>query len=93
MSEERARGFLAGRPRLRDLLAGSEAFRRIKQDALVEMDGEELYIVRGDTLGSEEELFVEAVVRGAAGQGEAQRQLFAEIDPAERNLLVKTFTK
>lgn len=93
MSEERTRSFLAARPGIRDRMTGSEVFGRIKREALLEMDGEELYIVRGDSLGSEEELFVEAVVRGAAGQGEANRELFAELDPAERDLIVQTFTK
>lgn len=93
MSEERTRSFFAARPEIRDRMTGSEVFGRIKREALLEMDGEELYIVRGDSLGSEEELFVEAVLRGAAGQGEANRELFAELDLTERELIVQTFTK
>jgi len=74
-------------------MAESEAFREIKRAAFVEIDGEELYIIRGDTFGGEDDLFVEAVIQGAAGQGEANRRLFAELEPAERDSIVQEFTR
>jgi len=93
MSVDAAQAFFAAHPELRERMAGSEVFRRIKRSALVEIDGEELYVVRGDTLGSEEELFVEAVIRGAAGQGDANRELVAELEPGERARILRAFTK
>lgn len=74
-------------------MSGSRAFRQAKRAALVEIDEERLYIVKGDILGEEEELFVEAVLRGAAGQGELNRQIYEELDEEERELILGTFRK
>lgn len=93
MTADTTTRFFSEHPELRRRLADSAAFRRIKDEARVEIDGEELYISKGDALGSAEELFVEAVIRGAAGQGEANRDLAAELDPAERELVLRTFLK
>lgn len=93
MSSARTRSFFAARPELRERMAQSEAFQEIKRAARIEIDDEELYLVRGDAFGEEEELFVEAVIRGAAGQGEANRRLHAELTPAERESIVQAFTR
>jgi hypothetical protein len=45
-------------------MAESPAFAEVRERAALEIDDEPLYIVRGDTLGDEEELFVETLARG-----------------------------
>jgi len=93
MSANETLRFFAAHPELRRRIAGSRVFPRIKRAALVKMDGEDFYIVKGDTLGSEEELFVEAIIRGAAGQGELNRELFAELGTRGRELILRTFKR
>lgn len=85
--------FFARHPELRRRMADSEAFPRAKRAALVEIDGERLYIVKGDILGEEEELYVEAVLRGAAGQGELNREICEELDDEARELILGEFRK
>ena len=85
--------FFAAHTELRRKMAASSAFPRVKQANLLEIDGEELYIVKGDALGDEEELYVEAVIRGAAGQDELNREVFAELDDEERELILREFRK
>ena len=83
--------FFAAHPELRRSMTASSAFPRVKQANLLEIDGEKLYIVKGDALGEEEELYVEAVIRGAAGQGELNREVFAELDEREKELILRKF--
>ena len=84
-----AGAFLAAHPSLAEAMRTSSAFDRIRRQALLDIDGERLYIVRGDTLGSEEELFVEALVRGAQGPdpGDAERALYVELTDEQRALV------
>lgn len=77
-----AGAFLAAHPSLAEAMRTSTAFDGIRRQALLDIDGERLYIVRGDTLGSEEELFVEALVRGAQ-HGVSGGPRPAPTDPAD----------
>lgn len=88
----RALDFLRAHPEIHHRMKTSKVFSHLKQSALVELDGEELYIVKGDTLGDEEDLYIEAVIRGAAGQGALNRDLCAELEASERNLILREFT-
>lgn len=67
----------------------SAAFEPVKRAAALEIDGETLYIVRGDTLGSEEDLFVEAIVRGAQRDDpdDPTRKVYLELDDEQRALV------
>jgi hypothetical protein len=72
--------FLDAHPRLRSAMARSAAFAELKDKARLEIDGERLYLYRGDALGDEEDLYLDALAQGLAGQGELQRRLFDELD-------------
>lgn len=69
----------------------STCFWLVKSEAQAEIDGEMLYVVKGDTLGGEDELFVEAVIRGAVGQGQLNREVFEELDESDRELILNRF--
>ena len=62
----------------------SETFRRIAERARIVLDGRTHYLVHGDTLGSLEDLFVDAVSRGSSSEGSdpLSRALFLEL-PSE----------
>lgn len=90
MSEERrGRGarFLDRHPALRRAMERSGTFPEMKRREAVEMDGAVHYVYQGDALGDEEDLYLDALVRGAAGQGELPRRLFEELDDEERALV------
>lgn len=75
-----AAAFLDAHPRLRAAMASSAAFAELKQAAALEIDGERLYLYRGDALGDEEDLYLDALAKGLAGQGELQRRMVDELD-------------
>ena len=58
----------------------SQIFPQIRDQARLKVDEEELYIIMGDALGDEEDLYLEALIRGAARQGDLNRALFEELD-------------
>ena len=68
-------------PELRALMDGSETFRRITERARIVVDGVTHYLVRGDTLGSREDLFIDSLSRGASPEGSdpLSRALFLEL--------------
>jgi hypothetical protein len=76
--------FLDAHPGLRRAMAGSTVFAELKRRAAMEIDGERLYLYRGDALGEEEDLYLDALVKGLEGQGELEAQLIAELDEALR---------
>ena len=80
--------FFAAHPELRRAMSESKIFPKIRDQARLKVDGEELYIVMGDTLGKEEDLYLEALIRGAAGQGHLNRALFEELDDNLKNIIV-----
>lgn len=87
MSE--ASRFLARHGELADAMRASSAFETVKRDAALDIDEERLYIVRGDTLGSEEDLFLETLVRGAQRDDpdDPARQVYLELDDDQRALV------
>ena len=87
MSE--AAAFIREHPRLDAAMRTSPSFARVRDAAALEIDEERLYIVRGDTLGDEEELFVETVVRGAQASDPADptRAVYLELDPGLQELV------
>ena len=87
MREERTRdlpALLRAHPALQALLDRSEIFRRIAEGARIDLDGRTHFLVRGDTLGSREELLVDALCRGASPESSdpLSRALFLELPPA-----------
>ena len=67
----------------------SPAFDTLKEQAVLDIDEERLYIVRGDTLGTEADLLVEALVAGAQldDPADPRRALYLELDEAARALI------
>lgn len=70
-------------PELQAFADRSEIFRRIAERARVDIDGRAHYLVRGDTLGSRDELLVDALCRGASPESAdpPSRALFLELTP------------
>lgn len=83
MGEEKssATRFLDANPELRRAMAESSVFEELKSRESLTIDGENLYVVRGDTLGDEDELFLDALARGSrpTAQDELSRALFLEL--------------
>lgn len=81
--------FVRANPGLEAAMRTSEPFARVRQGAVLELDDERLYIVRGDTLGDEAELFVETVVRGAQASdpSDPTREVYLELDDGLRALV------
>lgn len=86
--------FLDAHPRLRAFMSSSEKFAEIKELRKMEIPGDEehLYVVRGDAVGGEDELFVDSLARGATPQGAGQlyaasRELFEELDESLKALV------
>lgn len=87
MSE--AEEFVRAHPRLLKLMRSSSAFATIRNRRALEIDAERLYVVKGDTLGDEEDLFVETLVRGAqaADPSEPDRAVYMELDDEMREVV------
>jgi hypothetical protein len=85
----RSPALLEAHPELRALLEHSETFRRIAESARIEIEGSTRYLVRGDTLGSLEELLVDALSRGSSPEGAdpLSRALFLELPPSLQDVI------
>ena len=70
-------------------MRSSAAFEAIRDKATLEIDAERLYIVRGDTLGDEEDLFLETLVRGAQASdpNDPNRKVYLELDKDMREVI------
>jgi hypothetical protein len=81
---------LRAHPELRRQMEASSRFARLAARKRIALDGRVHYIVRGDTLGDLDELYVDALVRGAApGSADADaRALFDEL-PAELKPIIE----
>ena len=84
-----ARQFVHAHPELVEAMERSEAFAAVREGAVLEVDDERLYIVRGDTLGDEEDLFVETLVRGAQSSeaDDPNRAVYLELDDRAREVV------
>lgn len=88
-----AKDFLDDNPLLRKAMSGSAIMKSIKDNSLVDVDGERLYVVQGDALGAEEDLYLDALAKGVAGQGESYTALFRELDEGLQKKVVQRFEK
>lgn len=87
--------FLDEHPALRDAMSKSQKLPELKKRVALPKDNandteeEQLYIVRGDTVGDEDELYVDALARGSnpATQDVLARELFLETDPNLQGLV------
>jgi hypothetical protein len=83
---------LRAHPELLELMARSETFGRIAERARLEIDGITHFLVRGDTLGSREELLVDALSEGSSPESAdpSRRALFLELPPALQEVVRRT---
>jgi hypothetical protein len=81
--QSRAAIFLDAHPELRAAQTRSEVFPRIREQASLAVAGRQFYLVHGDILGGEEELFLDRLARGARDKGadRLSRELFLELSP------------
>jgi hypothetical protein len=80
-----AERFLDEHPAMAGIME-TPAFELLKEQASLDIDGERLYIVRGDTLGSEADLLLEALVVGAQldDPTDPRRALYLDLDDGLR---------
>ena len=84
-----AKAFVRSHSGLARAMRSSKAFASIREAAALEIDAERLYIVRGDTLGDEEDLFLETLVRGAQAKDpqDPNRRVYLELDKRMREVI------
>jgi len=70
-------------------MTSSPSFGAIRDKAALEIDAERLYIVRGDTLADEEDLFLETLIRGAqmSDPSDPNRAVYLELDDEMREVI------
>ena len=83
--------FLDAHPRLRRAMSESKTFGELKGRESLAVGGEVFYVVRGDTLGGEDELFLDALARGAqpAARDELSRALFLELSDELKEIVAQ----
>jgi len=70
-------------------MSASLAFAAVRDRSALEIDEERLYIVHGDTLGDEEDLFVETLIRGAqtSDPSDPNRAVYLDLDDEMREVI------
>ena len=85
-----AQDFIHRHPDVR-IVQKSEAWRVLKEHYALHDDEPGLYVVRGDTVGDEDELLVDALARGSAPQtpDPLARRLFEELPATLQDSVLK----
>lgn len=85
-----ATDFLSRNPQLRRLRE-SETWQALKQRYKLHDDEPGLYVVRGDTIGEEDDLLVDALARGSAPKSPdaLARRLFEELPPQLQDVVLR----
>jgi len=86
----RAQVFLDEHLALREAMQSSAAFAQVKAEArLVPLPTGEAYLVYGDTLGGEEDLYLDRLARGAneSSADTLSRKLFLELSPEAQEVV------
>ncbi len=80
-SRSRAEEFLDEHAELRKARERSSVWARIKASSALRVQEHELYLVGGDILGGEDELYLDRLARGAHASGgdDLSRKLFEEL--------------
>lgn len=86
----RAAQLLDEHPDLREKMSKSEKFREMKDRKALVVDDEKLYVVQGDVLGDEADLYLDSVIRGSNPMTDDQisRSLFLELDENQKELIM-----
>ena len=87
----RAESFLDRHAALREARTRSRVWPGVKTSAELVVDGQRLYVVGGDTLGGEDELYLDRLARGANvdSSDDLSRQLFLELPPPLRDVVAR----
>jgi hypothetical protein len=89
-SRSNARIFLDAHPALDRARTHSTVWPRIKDESRIRIGDEEMYTVGGDTLGGEEELFLDRLARGTRESGDSlSRALFAELPDTLQTVVLR----
>ncbi len=93
-----ASNFLDKHPALRETMARSRKMDELEKKVALPKDDEseeQLYIVRGHTVGDKDELYVDALARGSNPETKdaLARELFLEMDPALQALVIDELKK
>jgi hypothetical protein len=73
--------FLDEHPDLREAREQSKVWPEVKKTAELSLPGRQAYIVQGDILGDEDDLYLDRLARGARSSGSdpLSRKLFSEL--------------
>jgi hypothetical protein len=95
MAKNASAELLEEHPELREKMTQSASFRQMKQSKALAIDDEQLYVVQGDMLGDEADLYVDSIIRGSnpLTDDEIARSLFLELDESQRQLIMNRFRK
>ncbi|MGA9998100.1 MAG: hypothetical protein WBP93_21985 [Pyrinomonadaceae bacterium] len=90
--------FLDEHPELRSAMSASKKFAELKERSAMDIDGERLYAVRGDTLGEEDDFYLDSLIKGSSQQGDGSvysmsRELFLELDDRLKSLIMERLNK
>jgi hypothetical protein len=83
--------FLSAHPLLREARARSSIWQKLRDGAALELGGKRMFLVAGDTLGDEDDLFLGELARGATDDDASplSRALFLELSPELRATVLR----
>lgn len=86
-----AAAFLGSHPELLAARDRSAVWEQVRERYAVKALGPELYVVRGDTIGGSDDLYLDALARGSepASLDVLARSLFKELAPALQQLILR----
>jgi hypothetical protein len=92
---ESSAAFLNAHPELLRARERSAVWESLMKSYAVEALGPDAFLVRGDTIGNREDLFVDALARGSSPHSPdpLARRLFEELTPDLRSLVLRELRK
>ena len=87
--------FLQGHPDLDAARNDSKIWEKLKKQYAIEALGSDAYLVRGDTIGDHDDLYLDALARGSAPQSPdpLARRLYEELPPGLQQLVLRELRK
>jgi hypothetical protein len=87
--------FLSAHPSLREARARSSIWPKLRDRAALELGGTRMFLVAGDTLGDEDDLFLGELARGATEEDASSlsRALFLELPTELRSTVMRDLLK
>ena len=90
-----SQAFLDAHPALVSARAVSSIWPQILKEASLELGDASVFVVGGDTIGDEADLYLDRLARGARGDGSdtLSRQLFLELSPDLQTIVQRGLLK